>query len=119
MVLPSSFSFFKNLFRSKNSFVSTSSLRYANQLSCKVSISNFSSSFCSSVSFASHASLSNFTAGDKTEGYLAAGLATGLGAPKNDVMVPLALGFLASASARSTALRFTPVAMVEARRKTA
>ena len=69
------------------------------------------------MSFASQASLSNLTAGGGTAEEVEEVVETGLGGPKNDVMLPLALGFLASAAARSTALRFTPVAMIVARRK--
>jgi len=56
---PLSTSDFKNLFRFRNSFDVISSFRCASQLSCSVSISSFSSCFCSSLSFAIQASLSN------------------------------------------------------------
>lgn len=60
---PLSCSRFRNLFRSKNSLVSTSSFNCASQLSSKVAISNAKRSFCSGVSFSTHFCLSNFTAG--------------------------------------------------------
>jgi len=46
---------------SKKSFVRISSFNSFNQLSCSVSISKPSRSFCSAVSFATQAALSNFT----------------------------------------------------------
>ena len=102
MVFPLSFSFFRNLLRSKNSLLNTSSFKCANQLSCNVSISRASSSFCSSVSLASHCFLSKLSGG-------AAGEAedVGLGWLKKEVMLALDFGFLASAVARSAAFRFS------------
>lgn len=89
---PPSVSFFRNLFRLRNSDVVTSSLRWASQDSCKVSISSFSSSFCSSESLATHATLSNFGAAvvpsfpsPVPPAFLLP--RAGLGWPKNDVML--------------------------------
>src|ERR1039457_1042712 len=60
---PLSISLFKNRFKSKKSLVTISFFNSFNQLSCKVSISNFKRSFCSSVSVLTQASLSNLIAG--------------------------------------------------------
>lgn len=81
----------------------TSSLRCASQLSCKVSISSWSSSFCSAVSPATHFSLSNLGAG--VSAAAAEPLATGFGAPKKDMILPSCLGFLLSADDSVPALR--------------
>jgi hypothetical protein len=94
---PLASSFFKKRFRSRNVGLSSTSLRCGSQLSCSVSISSFSSSFCSSVSFAIHASLSNFAA--------AVAPSLGLGAPKNDVILPLSFVFFAASVAAVAALR--------------
>lgn len=93
----------------------TSSLRCASQLSCKVSISSWSSSFCSAVSPATHFSLSNLGAGVSAAAAAATAplplpaaaepLATGFGAPKKDMILPSCLGFLLSADDSVPALR--------------
>lgn len=126
IVFPLSFSFFKNLLRSKNSLDSISSFNCDNQLSCRVSISSFSSSFCSSFSFSSHLALSNFGAAiggseglglvndDKGLICVAAppDLASVAGCFKNEVMLAFALGFFtapAVVAATSPALRLSGV----------
>ena len=88
MVFLAAFSRCRKRLRSRKSLVRTSSLSCASQLSCSVSISSRSSSRCSGVSLATHASLSK-------------GAVDSLGAPKKDVMLPLALGFLAAAASGS------------------
>ena len=106
-----------------NSGVTISSFKCASQLSCSVSISSFSSSFCSSVSLASHFSLSNFRTGTGAAAGFAAAVVVSepgfeesadvwelLGAPKNEAMLPFALGFFASAAASSVALRLRDIA---------
>ena len=93
----------------------TSSLSWASQLSWRVSISSFRSSRCSSVSLATHFSLSKFVTGAAAADSVPDGLEleeTVFGAPKKEVMLPLALGFFASAAARSAALRFRLGVMV-------
>lgn len=60
MVLPSSFSFFRKRFSSRKSLFNTSSFSCASHESCRLLISSWSRSFCSSVSFSTQASLSNF-----------------------------------------------------------
>lgn len=115
MVLPSSFSFFRKRFRSRNLGVRISSLRWANQLSWRVSISSFRRSRCSSVSLATHFALSKLVAGAGAADDVPDCLEleeTVFGAPKNEVMLALALGFFASAAARSAALRLRLDAMV-------
>lgn len=123
MVFPLSFSLFKNFLSSKKSLVNSSSFKWASQLSCSVSISNFSSSFCSSVNFSSHFSLSNAGAAtggssglglvkeDKGDVWVVApaGLGTEAGCLKKDVMLALALGFFATSVASSPALRLSEV----------
>ena len=86
-----------------------SSLRWASQLSCRVSISSFRRSFCSVVSDSVHLALS------KGVSFAAA---VGLGAPKKDVMLLLALGFLASRAAdvASVALRFRLIVIMSVRK---
>jgi hypothetical protein len=101
-VLPLLSSFFRNLLSSRNCGLTSTSLRCGSQLSCRVSSSNCSSSFCSSVSFETQASLSNFEA--TAEDDLAFG--EGFGAPKNAVMLPLGFGFFVASVAASAALRF-------------
>lgn len=93
----------------------TSSLRWASQLSWRVSISSLRSSRCSSVSLATHFSLSKFVTGAAAADDVPDGLELEemvFGALKNEVMLPLALGFFASAAARSAALRLRLDAMV-------
>lgn len=99
-VLPLLISLLRNLFSSKNCGLTRTSLRCGSQLSCSVSSSNCSSSFCSSVSFATHASRSKAAAAPD----LAGALGLGLGAPKKEVMLPSIFGFFASVPA-SAALR--------------
>lgn len=114
---PPSFSFFRNLFKSRNSFETTSSFKTPSQLSCRVSISSLRRSFCSSESLATHTSLSNTTDGTAVEeaGWrtsadtvspVADTVGFGLGGAKKEVIDALALGFFAASAARSTALRF-------------
>lgn len=129
IVLPASFSFFKNLFRSRNSLLTISSFNCANQLSCSVSISSVNNSFCSSFSFSSHFALSNFGAAmggsdglglvNEDKGVVCpvalAGLASEAGCLKNEVMLAFALGFLAApavVAAISPALRLSGVAII-------
>ena len=103
---------FIQVIKSKNDFFVTSSFRTANQLSWSVSISSLSSDLVSGSSFAIHASLSKTTGAGSVggfEGFVLDVLGLDLGAPKKDVMLPLDLGFFASAAARSTALRFRGV----------
>lgn len=123
---PASCSFFKNLFNSKKSLLVISSFNSFNQLSCRVPISNARRSFCSALNVLTHASLSNFFTGVEA----VAGLdeiflvvvpvtfvvdETVLGGPKNEVMEPLALGFFASESVESVALRLSDM-MIDGRR---
>lgn len=106
-----SLSFLRKRFRLRKLSLVTSSLRAPSQLSCRVSISSLSSSLCSSESFATHASLSNFmgcvagAVGSDAVGFEAEAL--GLGTPKNDVMEAFCLGFLAASAAMSPALRLS------------
>lgn len=113
---PVSTSRLRNFLRSRNSLLVTSSLSTHNHDSCRVSISSLRSSFCSGVSLATHASLSNLT------GVVSAAVGApsdcednaagvGLGCPKNAVMDPLAFGFLAASAAISAALRFRDMAV--------
>ena len=104
---PLSFSFLRNRFRFKNSVVTISSFRWANQLSSRVSISNCSSSFCSGVREATHFSLLNVLDRDGATEPEPAVAGFGLGAPKNAVMLP-PLGFLESGAERCSDLRLTP-----------
>lgn len=104
--LPLSFSFFRKVFRPINAGLVTSSFNSFSQLSCNVSISNFNSSFCSSVKLSTHFSLSKV--GGAGAAALPAALAVEesvLGGPKNEVSVPCALGFFASDVGASPALR--------------
>jgi len=80
-----------------------SSLRWASQLSCSVSISSWSSSRCSSVNDLTHFALSNLgPAGSEPVDappvvvVLLLLPAAGLGAPKKDMMLAFCFGFLAS-----------------------
>jgi hypothetical protein len=98
---------FKNLFNSKNSRLVTSSLNSFNQLSCSVLISSFNNSFCSSVKVLTQASLLNLMAGKLVLALEVVEAGTFLGAPKNEVMELLALGFLAESERGALlALRF-------------
>ena len=110
--LPDSTSFFRNLFSSRKSLDTISSFRWASQLSCKVSISSLSNSFCSSDNVPSHSDLLNLEmmvlsslAWSPLPSLLAAASvpAARLGCPKKDVMLASAFGFLVS-------VRATPVA---------
>jgi hypothetical protein len=103
-VFPLSNSFFRNRFSSRNPGLTSTSFKCGSQLSCSVSISNLSSSFCSSLSFATHASLSNFAGADAPS--------LGFGAPKNDVMLPLTFVFFAASVAASAALRLRLIVAV-------
>ena len=115
--LPFSPSSFKNLFKLKKDLLVTSSLSTLNQLSCSVSISNLSNDFCSVVRPATHSSLSNVIGAGSLggfAGFVLEVLGFVVGEPKKDVMLPLALGFLTSAAARSAAFRFRGIeAMIE------
>lgn len=105
---PAAASLSRNRLRSKNSLVTISPFKWANQLGCRVSISSCSSCFCSSVRVATHFALSNLAIGsnaaaaDEAEPPLSDGLApapaegTALGAPKKDVMLAFCLGFFGS-----------------------
>ena len=59
------------------------------------------------MSLATQASLSNFGAGGAAAREVVTEVEAAFGAPKNEVMELLALGFFASAAARSTALRLS------------
>lgn len=103
----------RNLFRSRNSLLVTSSLRCASQLSSRVSISSRSSSFWSSLRPATHLALSNVGAGDSVRG--AEPLVeeeTTLGAPKKDVMLALPVLAFLLASTLVAALRLSVEDMV-------
>jgi hypothetical protein len=86
-------------------------------LSCKVSISSFKRFFCSWVSLASQASLSNLTGsvvdavGDEvgSDGLVEDVLGFGLGWPKNDVMAAFDFVFFADSVAISAALRLRDI----------
>lgn len=105
---PAAASLSRNRLRSKNSLVTISPFKWANQLGCRVSISSCSSCFCSSVRVATHLALSNLATGsgateaDEAEPPLSDGLApapaegTALGAPKKEVMLAFCLGFFGS-----------------------
>jgi len=137
MVLPCSFSFFKNRFKSKKSFETICSLNSLNQLSSKVSISSFSSSFVSSCNLLTHASLSHLagvnegivelavevtavwrdgedvsvifeTVDSALPDMLGATLAV-FGGPKKEVIVPFTLGFFADTALSTTALRLADI----------
>lgn len=99
------YSLLRNRLRSKNSLVTISLFKWANQLGCRVSISSCRSCFCSSVRVATHFALSNLATGsgaaaaDETEPPLSDGLAgedTAFGAPKKEVMLAFCLGFFGS-----------------------
>ena len=60
---PLSCSFFRKRFKSRKSFVITSSFSWDSQLSSKEAISSASKSFCSGVSFSTHFALSNLGTG--------------------------------------------------------
>jgi len=110
--LPATVSRSRNFLSSRNSLLVTSCLRWANQLSSRVSISSLSRVRCSGVSEATHSALLNLDrAGAEAEVEAKAEEAwtpdfaepepepepaAGFGAPKKDVMVPFCLGFLAS-----------------------
>lgn len=95
----------------------TSSFNSLNQLSCNVSISNTSKSFCSGVNFSTHFFLSQLEAGAAMVEVVAPVTfcvgATVLGGPKKAVIEPLALGFLASVRGRVAALRFSDMMSVQ------
>lgn len=122
IVFPLSFSFFKNLFRSKKSLVSISSFNCASQLSCNVSISKVSNSLCSGVNFASHFSLSNLGAAmggsaglglvKEDNGEVLEDAPSDAGCLKKEVIAALAFGFLVEAVAISPALRLSGVVIV-------
>lgn len=86
-------------------------------LSCNVSISSLRSCFCSGVSLAIHASLSNLTGSvsaavgdeDGWDGFVEEVDGFVLGWPKKEVMELLAFGFLADSAARSAALRLSDI----------
>ena len=115
---PDSASDFRNRLRSRKALLVTSSFNAPSQLSCNVLISSARSSFCSCVSFAIQASLSNLTgsvAGAVGDDAGADGLAVdkvlaeALGWPKNEVMDPFAFGFFAASAAMSAALRLSDI----------
>lgn len=126
--LPASCSRFKKRLSSRKLGLVTSSRSSLSQLSCRVPISKARRSRCSSVSPLTHFSLSHFTAagggGDEETPVLPAvvGFAvdgeeeTGFGAPKNEVMLALTLGFLGSLVGRAAALRFRDMVRVRWRR---
>lgn len=60
---PLSCSFFRKRFKSRKSFVTTSSFSWDSQLSSREAISSASRSFCSGVSVSTHFALSNFANG--------------------------------------------------------
>ena len=107
--LPPRYSRSRKRLSSRNSGDVRSSLRWAIQLSSSVSISSCSRRFCSSLSLATHASLSNGP--PIREGALEAvpaeAPAAALGAPKKDVSVPCCLGFLASPVGCAAAFRLS------------
>src|SRR5438046_2979074 len=117
-VFPLLFSRCRNRLSSRNPSDKISSFRCASQLSCSVSISSFSSSFCSGVSFSTHLALSNFgvatgaAGGAPPPAFEPVPLLVAFGASKKDVIFPFAFGFLVSLAARSAALRLSDIVNV-------
>ena len=118
---PVSCSFFKNFFNSRKLLLVTSFFNSFSQLSSRVPISKANKSFCSALSVLTQASLSNFIAGAGGEDVVSSALVavslvvleTTFGGPKNEVIEPLALGFLASDRIASVALRFRDDMMLD------
>lgn len=113
---PESTSFCRKRLRSRNSLLTTSSLRCASQLGSKVSISSFKSFFCSSDKVDTHLSLSNLTGGASEDAALGDDdgadevvVLVVFGAPKNEVRLASFLGFLRSdeEAVRTSALRLS------------
>lgn len=99
---PAAVSLSRNFFNSRNSLHVMSSFKCASQLSSSVSISSLRSSLCSGVRSATHFRLSNLAVvAEASTGF-------GFGAPKNDAMLPSALGiFVFVCASRELLLRLS------------
>lgn len=109
---PDWISLWRNLFRLRNSLETISSFNTLSQLSCRVSISSFSSCLCSSLKASIHFCLSKMDGAGSVgglDGFVLDVLVFVLGGPKKLVMEPFAFGFFASAVAISAALRLRDI----------